>query len=112
MNKPRTPLLKRRQFLANLLFAGGALTFASLQGAAAQVPIEDGWVLPQDLERRLKSKTGSRMDPVPKPTEPTPPPADSALPPATRPQGGLTPSVPPLPGGFRLPSDKGKVERR
>jgi hypothetical protein len=112
MNKSSTPLLRRRQFLANLLFAGGALTFASLQGAAAQLPIEDGWVLPPDLERRLKNKTGSRMDPVPEPTEPSPPPADSALPPPTRPQGGLTPSVPPLPGGFRLPPDRGKVEGR
>lgn len=58
----------RRRLVANLLFAAGTLTFASLQGALAEgqsrsPQIEEGWVLPSDLERRLESPNGSRLDP-------------------------------------------------
>ena len=64
------PQRSRRRIIANLLFAAGTLTFASLQGALAESQsqsrppqIEEGWVLPSDLEKRLQSPNGSRLDP-------------------------------------------------
>ena len=56
--------LKRRQFLANLLFAGGALSLAGLQGAQAAEHPADGWTMP-DL---------NKPDPKPSPTPPPQPP--------------------------------------
>jgi hypothetical protein len=46
--------LPRREFLANLLFAGGALTVCGLQSEygllAKRDPKQDGWELPDDLK--------------------------------------------------------------
>lgn len=99
MDTSRASRLKRRHLLANLLFAGGLLTLSSLQPAAA-TPIEEGWVLPQDLRERLERTTGSRLDPVPPEPEtaPTPPPPHP---------GGV---VAPKPQGAEPPSDDGNGE--
>lgn len=92
----QSPRMRRRQFLANLLFAGGALTFAGLQAAQAEEHPTDGWTLP-DL-----SQTDPKPSPTPAPTprgEPTPPP---------QPQGSPPPN-PPLPGKPAPPPPRGKV---
>lgn len=72
--------LKRRQFLANLLFAGGLLSVGGLQEASAQKkdPKDEGWVLPKDLMDSPDPKpTETPHPPLPgKPIPPQPPGAD------------------------------------
>jgi hypothetical protein len=97
--------LKRRQFLANLLFAGGALSLAGLQGAQAAEHPSDGWTLP-DL---------NKPDPKPSPTPPPPQPPIRGLrippkplqPPQPPTAGVPVPVPPPQPGD--VPPCKGNV---
>ena len=92
----------RRQFLANLLFAGGALTLSGQQGAQAAEHPTDGWKLP-DL---------GQSDPRPSPTPPPPPqplPPGKPAPPVVMgrfvtPRGDVTPTCPPpKPGEVKAP---------
>ena len=82
--------LKRRKFLANLLFAGGALSLSGLQAAQAQQNPTDGWTLP-DL---------NQSDPKPTPTPPPPPVRGEPIP---------QPQPPPTPGRPAPPPPRGKV---
>ena len=75
--------LQRRKFLANLLFAGGALSVAALQGEllAQPNPEDEGWELPKDWNKPdLKPKP--KQTPTPRPTKTPPPPllGDVSLP--------------------------------
>lgn len=100
---PMTHRMKRRHFLANLLFAGGAITLAGLQSAEAAEGPTDGWTLP-DL---------SQNDPKPSPTPPPEPPQPPRPPqPPTAgvpvPAGGLKPPPPPpRPKGNVAPPQEG-----
>jgi hypothetical protein len=80
--------MKRRTFLANLLFAGG-ITLAGLQRAQADEHPTDGWTLP-DLNTKQ-----------PRPT-PTPPPEPPLPPKPPNPPQPPTAGVP-LPPGIALP---------
>lgn len=92
--------LKRREFIANILFAGGALSLASLDGVVAG-PIEDGWELPDDWKN--SAPPPKRPKPRPKPPKPRPPVDGGVRPP--RPPGGIRP---PQPRGIvRPPRPKG-----
>lgn len=63
-NKPMQKKLRRREFIANLLFAGGALSLVTLQGKiAANDPEDEGWQLPPDWNNPQPQKT-----PRPRPT--------------------------------------------
>lgn len=81
--------LKRRQFLANLLFAGGAVSVAGIQASFAegQRPVEEGWDLPDDL-----------LEPT---DPPKPPPQPQPRPPRPDPQPD---------GGMRVPQPRGEVQ--
>lgn len=81
----RAPRLRRRQFLANLLFAGGALTLGSLQSAQAMEEPKDGWTLP-DLADKPEDKT-------PTPTPPRPPQPPTAGVPLPKPPGEKPPQI-------------------
>lgn len=90
--------IKRRQFLANLLFAGGVLTLAGLQSAQAAEHPTDGWTLP-DL---------SQTDPKASPTPPAEPPVRGRYVPAPPktpepPTAGVPIPTPPPPGGITPP---------
>ena len=66
--------LRRRQFLANLLFAGGMVTLAGLQQAQAQQDPTDGWTLPDlNTPPTGPAPPPRRGDPAP-PAPPSPPP--------------------------------------
>lgn len=97
---PRERLLRRREFLADLLFASGALaagSFATAQKAAA-APIEEGWTLPRDLERRLNPPR-PHIPPRPRPV-PSPRPEPQI-------QGDVQlPQPPPVPGRVVLPKPR------
>lgn len=114
--------LPRREFLANLLFAGGVLSVGGLQSEygllAKRDPKKetDGWELPDDLkESRPKTEPDGwelpedLMDPPPvirqPPPRPQPPVRGRVCPP--RPPGSL--QVPPPDGGVKPPI-KGKVK--
>ena len=73
--------LKRRQFLANLLFAGGALSVVGLNASVAEPkhPETEGWTLPKDLTENIGDGwvlPKDLKDPVPpkKPPKPIPQP--------------------------------------
>lgn len=104
----KTPKLRRREFLANLLFAGGALTVTSLQSQLGELAfeqkIEEGWELPEEIEDRLKRNPPLNPRPRPRPTK-TPRPRPQPRPPRPQPKGSRTP---PMPGGMRVPPPKGK----
>ncbi len=101
-NQPSEIRLPRRQFIANLLFAGSVVTLAGLQSAEAQQNPTDGWTLP-DLN---KPSSGPTPKPTPRPKPPKPP---RPLPPGkprfpAPPTAGLP--VPPSPRGrVVLPGD-------
>lgn len=98
----------RRQFLANLLFAGGMVTLSSLQAAQAQQSPTDGWTLP-DLNTpspqptpRPKPKTPKPTPPLPgKPRPPIPPPTAGVPLPPSNPRGRVV-----LPGEVQPPPPK------
>jgi hypothetical protein len=107
--------LPRRQFLANILFTGGALTVVALQSEygladpskpkdkGRELPkgkpqAKDGWDLPDDL------MDSPNPPPNPSPTPPPPPPQGAMRPPQTR--GRVKPPDPPPPpptAGVPLP---------
>ncbi len=76
--------LKRRQFIANLLFAGGTLAASSFLAQVEAAPVEKGWELPDDVKDRL--------EPKPEPPKPQP-----------RPRHRPTPDEPHVKGKIRLP---------
>ena len=88
--------MQRRQFLANLLFAGGALTLAGLQSAEAAEAPTDGWTLP-DL-----SQNDPKPSPTPPPQQPPKPPPQPPTAGVPVPAGGVRPAPPP-------PQPKGAV---
>lgn len=65
--------LKRRQFIANLLFAGGTLAASSFLAQVEAAPVEEGWELPDNVEDRLKP-VPPKPKPKPKPPRPRPEP--------------------------------------
>lgn len=121
--------LKRRQFLANLLFAGGALTVCGLQSQAALAaepkeksckepdqiaqrdPKDDGWELPDDLYGKPKgNKDGWELPPDYKNPNPKPQPQPRPQPrpqPYPQPMGAVP--APQPDGGVRPPQVRGKV---
>ena len=76
--------MQRRQFLANILFCGGALSVASLtENILAQPDPKEGWELPQDKRKKAQGedwelpadwKDGGQK-PQPQPSS-TPPPLE------------------------------------
>lgn len=93
--------LKRRQFLANLLFAGGALSLSGLQAAHAQQNPTDGWTLPdlsQSDPKPTPTPPPTRGEPIPQP--PPPPPPGTSTPPPPTPD---RPAPPPPRGKVVLP---------
>lgn len=84
---PQGHRLKRRQFLANLLFAGGALTLGGLQSAQAQEDPTEGWSLP-DLQDPPKDDK-----PPGNPPPPQPPPPPTAGVPLPQPPGERPPNI-------------------
>lgn len=102
--------MQRRQFLANLLFAGGALTLAGLQGAQAAEHPTDGWTLPE------LGQTDPRPTPTPPPQpqpQPQPLPAGKPAPPVVMgrfvtPRGDVAPTCPPPKPGERVTPPPGE----
>lgn len=91
---------QRRQFLANLLFAGGVVSLAGLQSAQAQTNPTDGWTLP-DLNTPSPRQTPK---PPPKPPKPPRPPLPGKPIPPQPPTAGVP--LPPNPRGrVVLPGD-------
>ena len=109
-SNPPQRKLPRREFLANLLFAGGAISVTSFQaeyGGIALDPKDDGWELPDD-------KGSSKKDDWELPDDlldsPEPKPNPKCPPPQPHPAGGRRPPRPPQPpGGIRPPHIRGKV---
>lgn len=62
---PEQNKLRRREFLANLLFATGALSASAFLTRAEEL---EGWELPPSVEKRLSPQ------PSPPPPRPCPPP--------------------------------------
>lgn len=91
MSKPEQ--LKRRDFLANILFAGGVLTLAGLEKALAE-PVPDGWELPKDWKDSNSDWELPKdwKNPQPKPEQPQPRPRPRPHPhPRPQPPGGVRP---------------------
>ena len=97
--------LPRREFLANLLFCGTALSVTGLQSSydlvARRDPKKDGWELPQDKKRPQPEDDGWELpeDLLETNDPPKPPPRPP------QPRG----SVRQPDGGVRLPEPPGKV---
>lgn len=97
--------LKRRDFLANILFAGGALTLASLERALAE-PVPEGWDLPENWKNNPDPDWELPPDwKDPKPDRPQPRPM-----PHPRPRPRPRPTPPNPRGGVRPPHLKGVVK--
>ena len=112
--------LPRREFLANLLFAGGVLSVCGLQESydmvARRDPKKAGWELPDDLTEsrpddaddgwELPEDLMDSPPPViknpPRPVPPEPPIRGSVRPP--QPDGGMRP--PQVPGKVKCPPPK------
>jgi hypothetical protein len=104
--------LPRREFLANLLFAGGMLSVAGLQSeydlVAKRDPKDDGWKLPEDWKENQEKEgwvlPDDLMDSPPNPPKPQPRPPK----PVPQPDGGVRPPIrgkvrPPAPGDYSVP---------
>ena len=95
----KSPHLPRREFLANILFAGGALTLSSFQGellAFTPADPKEGWELPEDGESKQNDDGWSLPeDLLDSPKEPNPrcrPPRPRPCPlPYPNPAGGPRP---------------------
>ena len=106
---------KRRAFLADLLFVSGGITaaaFVAKYNQVAEAPIEEGWELPPDVNKRLKPNPKNQPKPKPKP-KPTKSPilrGDVAYPehpPEPKPlPGRVIQPHPRVDGGMRLPLPK------
>lgn len=104
--------LPRREFLANLLFAGGMLSVTALKNeyglVAHRSPKDDGWELPDDDEKNPTTTPDGwelpedLLEPTrpPKPPKPEPPPNGGIRPPQIR--GRMRPPQP-LPGSVQAP---------
>lgn len=96
---------KRREFLADLLFVGGALTvgtFFTQMNEEAQGAY-DGWVFPKEIDKKLKA--------TPQPGQPRPQPRPRPRPqprpqPTPRVDGGVSVPEPPLDGKVCPPEPK------
>ena len=91
--------LPRRQFLANLLFAGGMVTLSGLQSAQAQQNPTDGWTLPDLNSPNPEPTPRPKPKPKPKKPEPHPPLPGRPKPPPPPPTAG----VPLPPGKYQIP---------
>lgn len=106
--------MRRREFLANLLFAGGLLTVGGLQAqyptVARKDPEKEGWQLPKDWKEKNEEDGWEIPDDLMQPTEP-PAPQPPPKPPEPMPNGGIRQPDPrgrylppkPLPGKVKLP---------
>ncbi|MCA9793186.1 MAG: hypothetical protein KC910_15360 [Candidatus Eremiobacteraeota bacterium] len=83
--------LRRREFLANLLFATGALSASAFLTRAEEL---EGWELPPEVEKRLSPAP-------PPPPRPTPPPRPE---PVVRGRVRVPEPQPPLPGSIAPPA--------
>jgi hypothetical protein len=120
MNRDRShgQRMQRRQFLANLLFAGGALTLAGLRSAQAAEHPTDGWTLPDLNAPDPKPSPSPTPEPPPILGEPSPPPPlmGKPLPPAPHPRGKVRIPEgeygPPKPGEAVAPPPPPKERKR
>lgn len=104
-NAPKNKV-PRREFLANLLFCGAALSVAGLQSeydlVARRNPEDEGWELPKDEPKKPPKEDWKLPDdlmdsPEPPPRKPPRPPVRGRV----RPPQILGKVKPPPPGGVR-----------
>lgn len=110
--KSSSKKLPRREFLANLLFAGTALSVAGLQTeydlVARKDPKEEGWKLPEDWKKSEQTDGWELPDDLlENSNQPEPPPHPRPKPPPPQPPGGIRP--PQIRGKYLPPAD-GDVE--
>lgn len=95
----------RREFLANLLFCGTALSVAGLQSnydlVARRDPKEEGWEMPEDRKKKAPKDDGWELPEDLLNSTPSRPPK-----PVPQPQGG---KKPPQVRGIVKPPDLGDV---
>lgn len=116
MNEKKAKL-PRREFLANLLFAGGVLSVCGLRDSydkvARREPKKDGWELPDDLTESRSDDADDGWE-LPEDLMDSPPPViknpPRPVPPEPPIRGGVRPPQPD--GGVRPPQVRGKVKCR
>lgn len=113
MNEKRSKL-PRREFLANLLFAGGVLSVCGLQNSydmvARRDPEKDGWELPDDLTQSRPDDADDGWE-LPEDFMDSPPTViknPRPVPPEPPIKGSVRPPQPD--GGVRPPQVRGKVK--
>lgn len=105
---PNQRKLPRREFLANLLFAGGFLTVTALDERypllCRKDPPESGWEMPDNRKRDRPEQDDGWVLPEDLLTNPDPPPSNPSPPP--QPAGGMKLPHPTPKGRFLPPVHK------